>query len=135
MMKKIALLILIAITISSCSVSDSSDRDFVLMPVESVTLPDTYTVGNISHILVKYRRPTQCHIFNGFYYDINENVRTVAIQAVKLNQSNCPDDSENIYEVPLDFKPTTDGDYTFKFWTGVDGNGVDQYLVYDVVVQ
>ena len=134
-MKKIALLLLIAITISSCSVNDSSDRDFVLMPVESVTMPATYTVGNISKIMIKYRRPTQCHIFNGFYYDINENVRTVAIQAVKLNQSNCPDDSENIYEVPLDFKPTTAGEYTFKFWTGVDGNGVDQYLVYDVVVQ
>ena len=110
------------------------DKPF-LMPVESVTMPATYTVGNISKIMIKYRRPTQCHIFNGFYYDINENVRTVAIQAVKLNQSNCPDDSENIYEVPLDFKPTTAGEYTFKFWTGVDANGVDQYLVYDVVVQ
>ena len=134
-MKKIALLILIVITISSCSVGDSSDRDFVLIPVETITMPDSYTVGNISKIMIKYRRPTQCHIFNGFYYDINENVRTVAIQAVKLNQSNCPDDSENIYEVPLDFKPTTAGDYTFKFWTGVDGNGVDQYVEYDVVVQ
>ncbi len=134
-MKKLALLLLIAITISSCSLSDTPDRDFVLMPVETITMPDTYTVGNISQILIKYRRPTQCHIFNGFYYDIDENERTVAIQAVKLNQTNCPDDSENIYEVPLDFKPTTAGDYTFKFWTGVDGNGVDQYIEYDVVVQ
>ena len=134
-MKKLALLLLIAIAISSCSVSDSGDRDFVLLPVETVTMPDTYTVGNISHILVKYKRPTQCHIFNGFYYDINENVRTVAIQTVKLNQSNCPDDSESIYEVPLEFKPTTAGDYTFKFWTGVNDSGVDQYVEYDVVVQ
>ena len=134
-MKKLALLLLIAIAISSCSVSDSGDWDFVLLPVETVTMPDTYTVGNISHILVKYKRPTQCHIFNGFYYDINENVRTVAIQTVKLNQSNCPDDSESIYEVPLEFKPTTAGDYTFKFWTGVNDSGVDQYVEYDVVVQ
>ena len=135
MMKKIILLLLIAITISSCSLSDTPDRDFVVIPVETVTLPDSYTAGNIAHIMVKYRRPTQCHIFDGFYYDINENVRTVAIQAVKLNQNNCPDDSASLYEVPLDFKPTTAGDYTFKFWTGVDENGVDQYLVYDVVVQ
>ncbi len=134
-MKKIILLLLVAITIGSCSLSDTPDRDFVLLPVESVMMPDAYTAGNICRILVKYRRPTQCHIFNGFYYDINENVRTVAIQAVKLNQSNCPSDTESIYEVPLDFKPTTAGDYTFKFWTGVDANGVDQYLVYDVVVQ
>lgn len=134
-MKKIALLLLFAITISSCSLSETPDRDFVLIPVEEITMPDTYVVGNISHIKIKYRRPTQCHIFNGFYYDINENVRTVAIQSVKLNQNNCPDDSESIYEVPLEFKPTATGNYTFKFWTGVDGNGVDQYLVYDVVVQ
>ena len=134
-MKKIILLLLVAITIGSCSLSDTPDRDFVLLPVESVMMPDAYTAGNICRILVKYRRPTQCHIFNVFYQDIHDNVRTVAIQAVKLNQSNCPSDTESIYEVPLDFKPTTAGDYTFKFWTGVDANGVDQYLVYDVVVQ
>jgi hypothetical protein len=27
------------------------------------------------------------------------------------------------------------GNYTFKFWLGSDGNGEDQYSVYEVVVQ
>ena len=134
-MKKLILLLLIAITISSCSVGDGPDRSYFLLPVEEVTMPASYTVGNISQIMVKYRRPTQCHIFNGFYYKVEENVRTVAIQAVKLNQNNCPSDTESIYEIPLDFKPTAAGNYTFKFWIGADDNGVDQYLVYDVEVQ
>lgn len=133
-MKRIVLIILIAITISSCSVGDSPDRTFFLLPVEEVTMPSSYTVGNISQIMVKYRRPTQCHIFNGFYYKVEGKVRTVGVQVVKLNQANCPSDTESLYEVPLDFKPTATGDYTFKFWLGADDNGVDQYLVYDVEV-
>lgn len=134
-MKKIVLLILIAFAVNSCSINDEPDRDFVLMPVEEVIMPDNYTVGNISPIIIKYRRPTQCHIFDGFYYDIDESTRTVAIRAVKLNQNNCVDDTESLYEIPLDFKPAVEGNYTFKFWIGEDVNGVDQYLVYDVEVQ
>jgi len=134
-MKRIVLLLLIAITISSCSTGDNPDRSFFLLPVESVTMPASYTVGNISQIMVKYRRPTQCHIFDGFYYKAEGNVRTVGIQVVKLNQTSCPSDTESLYEVPLDFKPLAAGDYTFKFWTGTDDNGVDQYIVYDVEVQ
>jgi hypothetical protein len=134
-MKRIVFLILIAFTINSCSLNDEPDRDMVLLPVEEVIMPDNYSVGNISPIRIKYKRPTQCHIFDGFYYDINETTRTVAIRAVKLNQSNCVDDTETLYEIPLEFKPMVAGNYTFKFWLGSDGNGEDQYSVYEVVVQ
>lgn len=134
-MKRIVFLILIAFAVNSCSLNDEPDRDFVLLPIEEVIVPDNYTVGNISTFKLKYRRATQCHIFDGFYYDIDEMTRTVAIQAVKLNQSNCPEDTENLYEVPLEFKPMVAGTYTFKFWLGVDEEGIDQYSIFDVEVQ
>jgi hypothetical protein len=134
-MKRIVFLILIAFAVNSCSLNDEPDRAFVLLPIEEVIVPDTFTVGNISTFKLKYRRPTQCDIFDGFYYDIDEMTRTVAIQAVKLNQPNCPNDSESMYEVPLEFKPTVTGVYTFKFWLGVDQDGIDQYSIFDVEVQ
>ena len=134
-MKRIVFLILIAFAVNSCSMNDEPDRSFVLLPIEEVIMPDIYTAGNISAITIKYRRPSQCHIFDGFYYDINETTRTVAIRAVKLNQSNCPDDTANLYEVPLEFKPMVVGNYTFKFWLGTDANGIDQYSVYEIEVQ
>ena len=79
-MKRIVFLILIAFTINSCSLNDEPDRDMVLLPVEEVIMPDNYSVGNISSIRIKYKRPTQCHIFDGFYYDINETTRTVILK-------------------------------------------------------
>lgn len=134
-MKKIVFLILIAFTVNSCSLNDEPDRDFVLLPIEEVIVPSTYTVGTISTFKLKYRRPTQCHIFDGFYYAIDQTTRTVAIQAVKLKQNNCPEDTENVYEVPLEFKPTVAGNYTFKFWLGLNDEGIDQYSVFEVEVQ
>ncbi|HLF52461.1 hypothetical protein [Flavobacterium sp.] len=133
-MKKLVFLFMLIFTISSCSVDGEPQSEFVVLPVESVIMPSTYAVDSISEITVKYTRPTDCYIFNGFYYDINANTRTVAINAVKLDQNNCQDDSGNLFEVPLSFKPTTDGIYVFKFWTGTDTSGVDQYLTYEIEV-
>lgn len=123
----------LALAVSSCSVGDDANSEFVVLPVDGVIMPNKYKVDSVSVITVKYRRPTNCHIFNGLYYDINSNTRTVAVNAVKLAQNNCPDDSETLFEVPLNFRPTADGAYVFKFWIG-DVNGVEQYLSYDVEV-
>ena len=134
-MKKIFLFISIVLVLISCSLNNEPENEIVQLPVVEVTMPATFSVGNISRILVRYKRPTQCHIFNGFYYNINESTRIVAIQCIKLKQNNCPVDPGDLYEVPLDFKPTVSGNYTFKFWLGTVDNMVDQYLTYEIVVQ
>ena len=129
-MKKFIFLLLITVTFVSCALNDEPSRDFVVLPVESVIMPDSYTAGTVSEIIIKYRRPTQCHIFDGFYFDVNGSERTIAIQAVKLNQNNCTDDTESLYEIPFDFRPTVSGEYTMKFWLGTDESGIDKYLVH-----
>ncbi len=134
-MKKFIFLLLITVTFVSCALNDEPSRDFVVLPVESVIMPDSYTAGTVSEIIIKYRRPTQCHIFDGFYFDVNGSERTIAIQAVKLNQNNCTDDTESLYEIPFDFRPTVSGEYTMKFWLGTDESGIDQYLVHEIIVQ
>lgn len=119
---------------NSCALDEEPQSEYALLPVESVVMPEEFFVDQVSAITVKYRRPTNCHIFNGFYYDVNENIRTVAIQTVKLNQDNCQADNENLFEVPLSYKPTVAGPYVFKFWTGTDANGADVYLTYEIEV-
>ncbi|MET0760301.1 MAG: hypothetical protein ABWZ56_07765, partial [Flavobacterium sp.] len=132
--KNLVFFFMLVFAVSSCSVDGVPQSEVVALPIESVIMPNTFAVDSISKIILKYRRPTDCHVFNGFYYDINENIRTVAINAVKLNQDNCQDDSQNLFEVPLNFKPTVEGNCIFKFWTGTDTNGVDQYLIYEIEV-
>lgn len=133
-MKKLVLLFMLVLAISACSLNDEPKSESVLLPVESVVMPTAYKVDSLSVITIKYRRPTDCHIFNGFYYDINGNTRTVAINAVKLNQNNCQEASATLFEVPLNFEPRVAGPYVFKFWTGTDANNVDQFLTYEIEV-
>jgi hypothetical protein len=96
-------------------------------------MPDTFELNSVNTIMVKYKRPTECHIFNGFFYEMEGSTRTVAVQFAKLDQSSCLTD-ETVYEVPLDFLPTTAGTYLFKFWTGTSDEGVDTYIEAEAIV-
>lgn len=133
-MKKLVFLFMLVFAFNSCALDEEPKSEYALLPVESVVMPEEFVVNQVSVITVKYRRPTNCHIFNSFYYEVNQNIRTVAIETIKLNQDNCQDDSESLFEVPLSYKPTVDGPYTFKFWTGTDANGADVYLTYEIEV-
>lgn len=135
-MKKWIFIISIFFALNSCSVDSETDRDFVLLPIATIEMPMNYSIGNISRIKIKYKRPTECHIFNGFYSEYENTdlfTKTVAIQAVKLNNSGCQED-ESLFEVDLEFKPLVEGVYTFRFWIGKDENGVDQYEIREVEV-
>lgn len=134
-MKKIFFtLFIIVVTVTSCTLYDEPNQ-FEILAVESVVMPESYRVDSTSQIAVRYRRPTTCHIFNGFYYDINDFTRTVAIESLKLDQDNCTDATETLLEVPLDFEPKKPGNYTFKFYTGTNiTSGEDEFINYEVEV-
>ena len=115
----------------SCSLDDEPKSEPVALPIESVIIPSDWPLNQLGAIKVTYRRPTTCHLFNGFNYQYtDEFTRTVNIEAVKLN-----DASTESYEVDLQFKPTEFGIYHFKFWSGVDENGNNTFLEYDIDVQ
>ncbi len=133
-MKNLIFVFVISFFVSSCSFNQDSNGQYVLLPIESVEMSNVYYVGSTSEIKIKFRRPTDCHMFNKIHYSSEQQSRIIAIEVVKLNQNNCLPDNESIYEVPLYFKPTTSGIYTFKFWLGVDENNVNQYLIHEVNV-
>jgi len=133
-MKPIFLILALSFLIISCDASyQEPEQTLETIPVSLVDMPTQYAKDSITEIPVSYIRPTVCHTFFDFYYSRENNDRTVAIIALKQNNSSCPV-SQTSYTVPLKFKPTALGTYHFKFWTGVNAQGVDQYTEYDAVV-
>jgi hypothetical protein len=134
-MKRLVCLILIALSVVSCELGEGDNTQFVLGPIQEVAMASTYKVDSISQIMVTCIRPTECHIFNGFYYDVNGFNRTVAMEFAVIDSGDClPDVNPYEYEVPLNFKPQAPGTYHFKFWNGVDQDGNDTFFEADAVV-
>lgn len=119
----------------SCSIpNDEENFTYEVNPVYSVTMPTKFAVDSITVIPVKYKRPSSCHFFENFYYNPVDFTRTVAIGMLVSTSGTCQTDNTTIIEVPLKFRPNFEGTYHFKFWTGTDTNGVEQFQVCDVVV-
>lgn len=123
------------------SCSQESDEDniaFELLPVSEVMLPTIFTAGMENNIQVKFLRPTGCHAFNRFYFEIEGSSATIAVESTifKTRNSNCPDlQNNNVATQVLKFNPDHTGEYILKFWKGKDNNGVDVFLTYTIVVQ
>lgn len=127
------LVILVSLFVFASCTSDDPGTQFVLSTVESVDVPASYKVDSISKFLIRYKRPTNCHIFNGMYVGVDNFTRNVAVQFAKLDQGNCEPD-ETVYEMPLNFQPKVSGTYLFRFWNGRTVEGIDTFLEYEAVV-
>ncbi len=133
-MKKLFFVLMIAASAISCdAVSEDNGTQYYISPIETATMASAYKVDSTSQIMIQYKRPTQCHIFNGFFYSVEGNTRTVAVEFAKLQQAECLTDPTT-YEIPLNFKPTAAGTYTFKFWSGTNSQGVDTYIEEQAIV-
>lgn len=135
-MKKNFILLLTLFIVSSCSVEESERFYYVTLPVESVDMPTEFVMGETYQIRISYHKPNSCHGFYGFVYEKNLNVRTIAVQTVVFEDNrNCTSYNENEnFEEFLNFKPTNNGTYIFKFWHGKDSNGDDIFLEYEIPV-
>lgn len=133
-MKNIFSIVLLIVFLSSCSIDDGRNFDLDIVPISEVEMPTAYRVDSITQIPIKYYRPTDCHAFSNFYYNSIGNERTVAVYCTKAIGSNCtPLDNYSI-TVNLNFKPRETGTYHFRFWSGFNEEGVDQYIEHEIVV-
>ena len=119
----------------SCSLDDDRD-DFSLeiLPIESVDIPDSFTIGQTYPITVTYLKPSTCHLFREFYYAKDNNIRTVAVIDYKFLRNDCEDLEDELVEATFNFHVTSNGSYIFKFWQGEDVDGENQYLTIEVPV-
>lgn len=135
-MKKILLLLSVLFLFNSCSLDDVQDDEFSyeLVPIASVDIPAEFELGETYNIVIRYYRPSTCHAFDGFYYDKDLNVRTIAVQNIVFEQNNCEPLTDVLIEQNLEFYVTNNGSYIFKFWQGKNEAGEDLYLEYEIPV-
>ena len=109
------------------------------MPIASITIPEEFVFGQIYEIGVTYYRPSSCHVFNNFYYDIVQNERTIAVITTVYEDSSCVTydnqfAEENEVDVSFNFQVNSFDTYTFKFFQGQDDNENDLYYIVEVPV-
>lgn len=110
----------------SCSADEPQKYSLKVLPVESFILPDTLFLGETQTFKIKYKRPSNCHYFEGFYYKKNLNQRTIGITTSVL-QENCQILTGTPTEVELKFFTSNNGNYIFKFFKGLDTAGNNVY--------
>lgn len=134
-MKKFIVFCVIALSLISCSLSDdsSSNYRFDILPIESVDIPEEFTLGDTYPITVYYYKPSSCYVFNDFYYVSELNQRTVAIINTVYTDQVCTEQIE-LTSATFNFFVTNNGTYIFKFWQGKDDNGNDLYYIVEVPV-
>lgn len=127
-MKKYIALFALFCTMLSCSTDVNQDKFHLeLLPVDSAVLPAQFKKDSIYELPISYIRPSNCHIFDGFYYEKDLNKRTIAIQTSVLEHSGCgPAPVSRLTEI-LNFKPTTESSYVFRLWKGKDASGQDVF--------
>jgi len=132
-MKRIASAIALCLLIVSCA-PEGESYSLEILPVAKVEMETAFAKDSVTEISVKYLRPSNCHFYEDFYYERVEFTRIVAIYNAKLNKDNCQSFANDTIAVPLKFKPTQLGTYTFKFWKGTNNAGEDEYFEYAAVV-
>lgn len=135
-MKKLLLLFAVVITFIGCSPNEDDNPKFhlELLPVQSIDLPAEFTRGVVYDLHIQFIRPTTCHLFDGFFYEKNLNVRTIAVQTSVVELNSCMPTSQEPTIQVLKFKPAEESSYIFKLWKGKDAYGVNVYEEIEVPV-
>lgn len=135
-MKRIFLLLIASVSLASCSLGSDDGLKFhtELLPIESAVLPAEFKRDSIYELPFTYVRPSTCHLFEGFYYAKDSNVRTIAIHTSVIEQSGCTVPAVNPITEKLTFKPTDEDSYIFKIWKGENENGEDVFEEVEIPV-
>ena len=136
-LKKSTLLLLcfLALSLESCKLEDDGvNFRFVALQILSADLPESFDLNETYEITVTYLRPSACVIFEGF--DVTSEAtttRNVVAIGTDYYEQNCTQATEEL-EATFNFIVLYEGTYLFRFWTGEDENGEQQYLEIEVPV-
>lgn len=134
-MKRLLFIFSLFIILNSCSVDEGEKYHLALLPIEDVVVPDSFQLDHTYNIKVKYKKPTTCHVYDGIYYDRNENTRTFAVQNVVYERNDCQNiTTSTLTEATFDFRVLNTGSYIFKFWQGTNASGENIYYEVEIPV-
>ena len=133
-MKKLIFYCAFLCILTSCSLSEDDPKyHFEILPIESVEIPNEFTLGETYPITVSYYKPSSCYAFNDFYYSSELNERTIAVINTVYDDQACTQALE-LTDATFNFMVNNNGSYIFKFWQGEDDNGEDIYYTVEVPV-
>jgi hypothetical protein len=136
MMKYFILIVVIFVSVTSCSTDDAANFYFDFVAVDSVSeIPEAFIVNQPDTLQVSYLRPSSCHGFDGFDIDKDGDIREITIITKVVEQSNgCPDLENDLRTAPLIFNPEEAGEVQLKFFNGEDVDGNPIFLTFNVPI-
>jgi hypothetical protein len=142
-MKKLILLFVAAIALTSCSIEDDGPRiAYQFAEVTAADLPASFEKGKTYKVDVTYLLPSACHTAAGLEVkrgndsgDQRRDIYVVGIGRYDANLGECTREEDEL-EREASFSILIDEDepYTFYLWSGVDDNMESQYTVVEVPV-
>jgi len=130
-MKKLTLLLFGLIVFSSCLTdSDTPNYTYEYLPIDEAITPESFTLGEVDTIYIKYSLPNYCYSFDRVYYETQDTTRIVAVTALVDLDADCAEAIiQEEYKIPI--LPSQEEDYVFKFFKGIDSEGEN---IFDEVI-
>jgi hypothetical protein len=122
MFKKITVLCLLTVFVSSCLNDNEHNLTHELLPIDEAIVPASFIFGQKDTIAIKYTLKNSCYHFDNLYYEYQDTARVVAVRAFVSLEDACAEIiSQKEYKFAVNV--TQQEDYVFKFWKGTDSNG------------
>jgi len=127
-------LIIISLTTISCLDEEPvADVTYGYKPTDSVQIVEINPSRQVTEIKTFYTKTSSCENFFDYEYQILGNERSVMIVMAKYEEPDCETANE-ADSFTLQFKPESNGLYTFRFWSGTDENGHDTFIVKEIEI-
>ncbi|MDX1470712.1 MAG: hypothetical protein R3213_04385 [Flavobacteriaceae bacterium] len=137
-MKRLFVVLYIGLLTVGCSVDSASNEpayQTMFMPISEVELPESFVFGQSYNIKVYYNVPSNCYSFSNFFFQDEDNIKTIAVINSVLTNVMC-ETYTNVTDVAsFDLRIDRNESYIFKFWKGKNVNGEDDYYVVEVPVR
>ncbi|WP_051199646.1 hypothetical protein [Christiangramia echinicola] len=140
-MKKLALILLSIVTLTSCSINDDNGpaAEYELATITGNDLPDSFELGKSYTITLDYDLPSQCHSFaaldarrGGSTGDEKRQIYAAVVSILSTNAQCNEDVAGNSGTTTFNILIDEPEDYKFYFWTGTDAD--DQPIYTEVTV-
>jgi len=119
----------------NCSVDEGVQTNYALLPIESIQLPNEFMLNQEYEIPIVFNRPTSCHGYYDIFLKADNKVRTLAVQSIVYDNSECVDLVEgNQANQSFVFRVLYDQVYVFRIWKGIDELGEEIYEEIEVPV-
>lgn len=138
-MKKLALLFVCTLTLSSCEIEDDGPQmALAYAEVVSAELPESFEKGETYEIPVTFLLPSACHEAYGLrvergaqHGEERRDIYIVGMASYDPSLGECPETDEDP-EIETEFSITIDEDeaFTFYLWTGTD---IDGEAIFDTI--